>query len=439
MNERKSDSYFDPLRDMKSEWIDEAIDSGEVTKKHSSRINIKKIVSIAACLAVLIVGTTCIINAEEITSAIRSLFVREQELIDPYAVINNGDEQTDIPQNDIDPMAASLNVDKVFIDGEYYYVYINIHNPAGFERTFLYYDEIGIYSEIDGKTECISSSSGETDPNRVAIMGTNIQGEFVSDTDFEAVIKLNRKRDFLLPQGDYFFKIYGLSEAMPLDEPDEATMKWYESKACADLISDSFTVDKDGIAPLPTRKIELDTEFEIEGYKFVVDEITVSPMSVEFTVTDELHQIIEIDNMHFNAINLFCYFDFSKEYDPLLHCPLEDTLKEDYVSTRPTQEETEAFNKFKKEHGLLHGYYELGFELADEAKKFWSGYSYTKSLILGEDLDYNAISIKAHFSGPIYEDEILAIGFLKDSEEIPAYDERYGHYIDVEVWRNNAE
>ncbi len=439
MKERKSDSYFDPLKDMKSEWIDEAIDSGEVTKRRSSRINIKKILSVAACLAVLIVGTTCIINAEEISNAIRSLFQREQELIDPYAVVNTDDGQADIPQNDIDPMATSLKVDKVFIDGEYYYVYINIHDPAGFERTFLYYDEMGIYAEADGKTECISSSIGEDDPNRVAIMGANIQGEFVSDNDFEAVIKLDRKRDFMLPQGEYSFKIRGLSEAKPLDEPDEAAMKWYESKACADLVSDSFTVGEDGIAPLPTKTIELDTEFEIEGYKFVVDEITVSPMSVEFTVTDELHQIIEIDNMHFNAINLFCYFDFSKEYDPLLHCPLEDTLKEDFVPKRLTQEETEAFNKFKKEHGLFHGYYELGFELAEDAKKYWRGGRYTRELILGEDLDYNAISIKAHFSGPIYEDEILAIGFLKDSEEIPAYDERYGHYIDVEVWRNDAE
>lgn len=105
MKTRKSDSYFDPLRDMKSEWIDEAIDSGKVAEKHANRINLKKIVSVAACLAILIVGTTCIINAEEISNAIRSLFVREQELIDPYAVVNTGDGQEDITKDDTDPAA----------------------------------------------------------------------------------------------------------------------------------------------------------------------------------------------------------------------------------------------------------------------------------------------------------------------------------------------
>lgn len=35
--------------------------------------------------------------------------------------------------------------------------------------------------------------------------------------------------------------------------------------------------------------------------------------------------------------------------------------------------------------------------------------------------------------------EITYHWFLNDSEEIPAYDQRYGHYIDVEVWQNNAE
>ncbi len=438
MREKKSDSYFDPLRDMKSEWINEAIDSGEVTKKRTNHINLKMIVSIAACMAVLIVGTTCIIHAEEISSAIRSLFVREQELIDPYAVVNTDDSQADIPQDDIDPMAASLKVDKVFIDGEHYYIYINIHNPAGFDHTFLYYEEMGIFTEDGEKVVSVFHSREDLDPNLIALTGTNMQGKYVSDTDFEAVIKLGRSGDSL-PQGDYVFKIAGLTEAKLLDEPDEAAMKWYESEIFADLISDSFTVGEDGISPLPSRTIKPDTEFEVEGYKFVLNELTISPMSVEFTVTDELHQIMEIGDMHFNAINLFCYFDFSKEYDPFIHCSLEDTLKEDYVSTRPTQEETEAFNKFKEEHGLFHGYYELGFELAEDAKKYWRGGNYLRELILGEDRDYNAIRIKAIFDGPVYEDEILAIGFLKDTEEVPPYDERYGHYIDVEIWRNNAE
>lgn len=439
MKTRKSDSYFDPLRDMKSEWIDEAIDSGKVAEKHANRINLKKIVSVAACLAILIVGTTCIINAEEISNAIRLLFVREQELIDPYAVVNTGDGQEDITKDDTDPAAMSLKVDKVFIDGEFYYVYINIHNPAGFERTFLYYEGIGIYTEDGKKVEGAFGSHEDLDPNLIAITGTNIQGEYVSETDFEATIKLSRRMDSL-PQGNYSFRIYGLTEAKLLDEPDEANMKWYEEKIYNDMISDDFTVGENGISPLPTRTIQLDTEFEIEGYKFVVDEITISPMSVEFTVTDELHQVMEIGDMHFNAINLFCSFDFSKEYDPLLHVPLGDTLKEDYVSTLPTQEETEAFYKFKEEHGILYyGDYELGFELAEDAKKYWRGGRRTSALVLGDDSDYNAITIKAHFSGPIYEDEILAIGFFKDIEEIPAYDERYGHYIDVEVWRNSAE
>ena len=49
------------------------------------------------------------------------------------------------------------------------------------------------------------------------------------------------------------------------------------------------------------------------------------------------------------------------------------------------------------------------------------------------------MKIKAIFSDPIYDDEILSIGFMKTKEEIPPHDERYGHYIDVEIWRNDAE
>ena len=433
MKTRKSDSYFDPLRDMKSEWIDEAIDSGKVAEKHANRINLKKIVSVAACLAILIVGTTCIINAEEISNAIRSLFVREQELIDPYAVVNTGDGQEDITKDDTDPAAMSLKVDKVFIDGEFYYVYINIHNPARFERTFLYYEGIGIYTADGKKVEGAFGSREDLDPNLIAITGTNIQGEYVSETDFEATIKLSRRMDSL-PQGNYSFRIYGLTEAKLLDDPDEASMKWYEEKIYNDMISDDFTVGENGISPLPSRTIQLDTEFEVEGYKFVVDEITISPMSVEFTVTDELHQVMEIGDMHFDAISMFCGYSFCEEFDRGYH----------------SSEEYEVFNQFLKDHDIfIFGDYEIAFELEEDAKKYWHGGSRYIDFIMGTDgeernmlnIDGEAsiIKIKAMFTGPIYEDEILAIGFFKDIEEIPAYDERYGHYIDVEVWRNSAE
>lgn len=434
MKERKSDSYFDPLRDMRDEWIDEAIDGGEVTKKTAKRINIKKIVSIAACLALLIVGTTCIINAEEISSAIRSLFVREQELIDPYAVVNTGDGQEDSPEDNIDPTATSLTVDKVFIDGEWYYIYINIHKPTGFERTFLYCLEMFIRTEVDGKIETITYSSGDDDPNRVALAGTYIQGEYVSDTDFEAVIKMSRMSDSVLPQGDYTFEICELNEAKLLDEPDEAAMKWYESSSCGDYISDSFTVGEDGISPLPTRTIKPDSEFEVEGYKFVLNELTISPMSVELIISDELHQVMEIDGMHFDAISMFCGYSFCKEFDRGYHSP----------------EEYDKFNQFLKDHDIfIFGGYEIAFELAPDAKKYWHGGSRYIDFIMGTDGEernmlnidgeVSIIKIKAMFTGPIYEDEILSIGFMKTKEEIPHHDERYGHYIDAEIWRNSAE
>lgn len=433
MKERKSDSFFDPLRDMKSEWIDEAIDSGEVTKKRANHINLKKIVSIAACMAILIVGTTCIIHAEKITSAIRSLFVREQELIDPYAVVNTDDSQADIPQDDIDPMAASLKVDKVFIDGEHYYIYISIHNPAGFNNTFLYYEEMGIYTEDGEKVVSVFNSREDLDPNLIALTGTNMQGKYVSDTDFEAVIKLGRSGDSL-PQGDYVFKISGLTEAKLLDEPDDANMKWYESEIFADLISDNFTVGEDGISPLPSRTIKPDTEFEVEGYKFVLNEITISPMSVELIITDELHQVMEVDSMHFSAISMFTGFSDCEEFGFGYH----------------TREEYDEFDKFLKEHDMFpYGDYELAFELADDAKKYWHGGSRSIEFVKGVDGDdrntfvidgdRNIMKIKAIFSDPIYDDEILSIGFMKTKEEIPPHDERYGHYIDVEIWRNDAE
>lgn len=433
MNERKSDSYFDPLRDMKTEWIDEAIDSGKVAEKRTNRINIKKIVSVAACLAILIVGTTCIINAEEISSAIRSLFVREQELIDPYAVVNTDDGQEDIPQDDVDPMATSLTVDKVFIDGEWYYIYINIHNPAGFEQTFLYYEGIGIYDDAGKKVEGAFASREDLDPNLIAITGTNIQGEYISETDFEAAIKLSRRIDSL-PQGDYSFRIYGLTEAKLLDEPDEENMKWYEERIYDDMISDSFTVGEEGISPLPSRTIKPDSEFEIEGYKFVLNELTISPMGVELIISDELHQVMEIDGMHFNAISMFCGYSFCEEFDRGYHFP----------------EEYDKFNQFLKDHDMfIFGDYEIAFELAPDAKKYWHGGNRYIDFIMGTDGEelnmlnidgeVSIIKIKAMFTGPIYEDEILSIGFMKTKEEIPHHDERYGHYIDAEIWRNNAE
>jgi hypothetical protein len=225
-----------------------------------------------------------------------------------------------------------------------------------------------------------------------------------------------------------------LTEAKLLDDPDEASMKWYEEKIYNDMISDDFTVGENGISPLPSRTIQLDTEFEVEGYKFVVDEITISPMSVEFTVTDELHQVMEIGDMHFDAISMFCGYSFCEEFDRGYH----------------SSEEYEVFNQFLKDHDIfIFGDYEIAFELEEDAKKYWHGGSRYIDFIMGTDgeernmlnIDGEAsiIKIKAMFTGPIYEDEILAIGFFKDIEEIPAYDERYGHYIDVEVWRNSAE
>lgn len=329
-----------------------------------------------------------------------------------------------------------------------YYVYINIHKPSGFDCKFLYCEGMGIYNDADDYS-CVYKD-GYTNPNIAALAGEQIEGEFTSETDFEAIIRLQKgyileltdeeieelglslervhkatdeaKKKSIIKDGEYSFRIYGLTEAIPLDEPNEEKKLWFEKGSRIDCISYSFTVDGDGIPAIPTQTLAVEHEFEVDGYKFVIDKMVASPMGIDITITDRLHQDIDMDGMHFNAINLLCHYSFSKEFDA--------------INNPYSFEERMEFQKFLEEHDLVEGIYEIAVELDDEAKKYWHGGNRTWNYIKDENGDCNSIIMHILFKGPVYEDEILAVGFTKRYFD-QMHLESYGHNPDVEIWRKN--
>ncbi len=431
MREKKSDSYFDPLRDMKSEWIDEAIDSGEVTKKRTNHINLKMIVSIAACMAVLIVGTTCIIHAEEISSAIRSLFVREQELIDPYATMIDESAETD---------GVSMRMDKIAKDGDRYIIYLHLSRPEGFEPGYLFHSGIKVEQETSGGWQTRADIPGSTNAENALLAGTTLMEVEAATQELDILLTINSWEYpyFSEVEKDSFrLSIHDLATAQIIEEEGGSVKNL---GIFADELSVDFEFDESKIESLPEKVSYHDIDFEVNGSKFKLTEMRYSPMHLELHIEDPIGQTIEIGGKELFATNKLNYGSYSADYQP----------EKRWYELKPyytlTDEELEWLDEY---HKKLDEHLEWEKENRKEIRKLW----YTlkvettledKQCSIGQDFetvndkyDMNKLILTWYFSKPMYEEDIRSVSFEKYiyEDEEPTIDSEYT--IDrIVVWEN---
>lgn len=459
MKSRESQHDFDPMNNIRCEWIEEALNEDKSHEKSTRCINIKKIASIAACIAVLVMGATCILHAQEITEAIKSLFVREQELVNPYAIINNNDEA--VTENNSDHSEISMTIDRIYRDGDYFYINANIHKPSGFDCDFLSYESMNIYRGDEKHMQSIIVTNahppkeawisaekwGTNDPNEAAQKNIKIHGKFVSETDFEATIILWSCAfggEIKFYPEDQSFVIKNLIEVKCSSDDDTDQEKTYETVNTTEILVGGFEVGKEGFPKIPAKTIALDKEFEVDGYKFVVEEMTISPMAIEVLITDKLHQVINLnvdsipEPVPFDALGMICRTD--------MICHLYTKTCED-IDAENEMLSTVYDSIIENNIAVYESRYLIAIELSDDAKVYWDRTQQdisTRYIHNNKDDDGNyyvesiSVRMRAEFTAPVYEDEILSVGFFKkDSEK--EHLESYGHKPDIEIWRNDAE
>ncbi len=175
MKKTKSDKLLDSIGEVNDRWVNELMEesTAETLPKVSPIVKRLAVPLIAAamCMALAI---TCFANAD----LIKSLFQREQELIDPYAI--KVDESVTV--GDI-----TLTIDKVAW-GDEYYVYYTIKNNNGifdkgltFDRIAIKEGDIGFFTNRDTVGIIDGPEERGSDPNSsIALVGYGL--ETPSDT-----------------------------------------------------------------------------------------------------------------------------------------------------------------------------------------------------------------------------------------------------------------
>lgn len=358
--------------------------------KSSSSRNVKRMISVAAAAAMCVVlAVTCFANSDSITAAIKSIFSREEELIDPYAAMIDGYTQND---------GITMTVDKIAKDGDNYLIYIHLRNPSGFEPGYLFYEKIEIEQEtIKGwETRCDIVGVGTKDPETALLAGTFWAEIETKTQDIDLFVKIPTGKELhddwyeSTKKNNLRLSVHDLTTIQIVDDG-------YGTPKCLDsysgLLSVEFEFDEEKVEALPEKVSYPNTEFEVDGTKFVITEMRYSPLHLTVVVEDPNCEIIEAGGLHFFGTSKISWYWFCEEYQPTDLILIEDSKK------------------------LMNVAYENG--LRDKQYSF-----YVKTAI--DDADYicriwyvnengvynpNKLRFTYEFSKPMYEDEIKEIGF----------------------------
>lgn len=426
---KKSEKLYYSLGSVRDEWLDDAIGTDITKNKVKSggkTIALRRIlVAAAVCVLSVSLAITCVANAD----LIKSLFQREQELINPYAAVIDETSESE---------GVSIRMDKIAKDGDRYIIYLHLARPEGFEPGFLTHNGIIIEQKMeDGSWYPRAEITGTSNAETALLAGITLTE--ITEKASELDLLLTVRRDSLCfngaESGDFRLTVNELA-TVQYDEANGGTAK-YAAKY-ADTLTVEFEFDESKIEPLPEKVSYPNIEFEVAGSKFKLTEMRYTPMHLELHIEDEIGQTFEIGGRELYATNKLNYGMAS--VDDHMHPYPEDGVSyttEEFEkivqeNTRIYQEET----KWREENisELNDIWYYLYVETALEDKHWSCRQTYE---VKGKEYDMNKPIMTWYFNKPMYEEDILSLGFENYIyEEYPIKPETKYTIDRVVVWEN---
>ncbi len=405
--------------------------------KDSSARPMKRLaVSLIAAAMCIALAVTCFANAD----LIKSLFQREQELIDPHSVIIDKQDENN---------GYTLTVEKIFSDEDLIYVYYKLHSPKPFETGYLTYEnlEFGIEGLNYKDEKWISPRAYTTSPGHPNRKKALLGGAYIAKVeeptcDIEGVLEMNiacmadfvttdegrkviREEPVEWESGVYHFAITGLSvtrwipdENGRIDEENCGV----ESFDYAKELDVAFDLDVNDLEELPSTYYHPDSEFTLEGCTFKVAEIKQNAKNLWVTIESTSDKLIEIEDQHFNPLMMFINYRFSDEFN------LYDSH---------THEETTEFTKIYNRNKLWERSYSFGVKLTDSVG-LWKGAYATKHQLKDGGYDKDTIRLRFIFDGPVYPEDIESIYVYNDENYYPldCRPEKDSERFELNIWEN---
>lgn len=375
----------------------------------------KLAVSIIAAVLCVALAVTCFANAD----LIKSLFQREQELVDPYAIkVDNSVTVGDI----------TLTIDKVTW-GNDYYVYYTLKNNKGVFENGLTFDRIVIRETpwdvmipTDGIIGSSSTKEIGSDPtSSIAIAGYGLENP--SDT-----ISTMFRASMLF--GKYTLAFENVTSY-------DGSIKYAD-----EIVFDLELVAADEAEPQPDstpeqggkvnvngarRKLEItDNTFILEGKEFIINAIWLSPYEMSFNIKEYRDETVNYFGYDFYYSSYIGGFDagrskeivdeMAKTYSFIEY----DDAKTDSEILSRAFEITDDLEPHKAELDALS--YKAYITLADSCTSEvidinHHGYCPAERKLDDGSVDsYNSCDIFIYFSTPVYEEEILEVYLLRESD-----------------------
>lgn len=428
---KKSEKLYYSLGSVRDEWLDDAI-GADITKNKvksgGKTIALRRIlVAAAVCVLSVSLAITCVANAD----LIKSLFQREQELINPYAAVIDETSESE---------GVSMRMDKIAKDGDRYIIYLHLARPEGFEPGFLTYGSITIEQKTEDGWVEQERFAGARDAETALLAGIFLTEVPEKTNEVEVLVTVDSLYSQCfngISKGDFRLTLKELA-TVQYDEANGGTAK-YAAKY-ADTLTVEFEFDESKIEPLPEKVSYPNIEFEVAGSKFKLTEMRYSPMHLELHFEDEIGQTYEVGGKELFATNKLNYRSFIVD-EPLEVTPFN--WDSGYVLTDEDKEWLEELRKKTEEHDMWRD------ANGSELDKFW--YYLKVETTLEDDQwtcaqDYqiedgkynmNKVIMTWNFSKPMYEEDILSVSFLKYIyEEYPANADTKYTVDRVVVWEN---
>lgn len=426
---KKSEKLYYSLGSVRDEWLDDAIGTDITKNKVKSggkTIALRRIlVAAAVCVLSVSLAITCVANAD----LIKSLFQREQELINPYAAVIDETSESE---------GVSMRMDKIAKDGDRYIIYLHLARPEGFEPGFLTYGSITIEQKTEDGWVEQERFAGARDAETALLAGIFLTEVPEKTNEVEVLVTVDSLYSQCfngVSKGDFRLTLEELA-TVQYDEANGGTAKY--AAEYADEITVGFEFDESKIEPLPEKVSYPDIEFEVAGSKFKLTEMRYSPMHLELHFEDEIGQTFEVGGRELFATNKLNYGMAS--VDDHMHPYPEDGVSyttEEFEkivqeNTRIYQEET----KWREENisELNDIWYYLYVETALEDKHWSCRQTYE---VKGKEYDMNKPIMTWYFNKPMYEEDILSLGFENYIyEEYPITPDTKYTVDRVVVWEN---
>ncbi len=395
---KKSEKLYTSLGSVRDEWLDDAI-AADITKNKvksgTKTVALRRLlIAAAVCVLSVSLAITCVANAD----LIKSLFQREQELINPYAAMIDESTETD---------GVSMRVDKIAKDGDRYIIYLHLSRPEGFEPGYLLHSGITFEQETSEGWQTIAEIPGTTDAETALLAGTFLTEVEAKTQELDVLLTINSL------EYPYFNEVE--KDNFRLSIPDLATAQIVEEEGgpvknlgiFADELSVDFEFDASKIEPLPEKVSYPDIEFEVDGSKFRITEMRYSPLHLELHIEDPTGETFEIGGKELFATDKISMQMFTVDNPPTKAPQIPDGATEEELEE--IRRKTEKFGEWSDEHFHEFKFYSLAVDTTLERD---SRYGYTIAYETENDeYNPNKLVLTKLFDVPVYEEDILSISF----------------------------